>query len=237
MTTLFIRCSLGALISGLLAGPTLADGGSPWHPVDDIAQAAEQRIAADRGLGATDSSAVADRLDANLRVARCDQPLATRYPGPTDGPRVTVGVSCPGTQQWQVYVSVRTIAWQPIVVLNGHLSRGHRLTAADLRMRRVDISTMSLGYFADANMVIGRTLTRSLPEGSVVTPATVGDRTDVHKGQTVTLIASIRGARIKMSGEALADGAIGQRVRVRNLSSGRTVEGTIQPGGEVLISP
>ncbi|MEL6302966.1 MAG: flagellar basal body P-ring formation chaperone FlgA [Pseudomonadota bacterium] len=237
MTTLYIRCVLCALISSLLAEPVIANAESSWHPVEEIARAAERRIAADRGLGTSGSSAKADRLDSNLRVRRCDEPLVTRYPGPTDGPRVTVGVSCRGNQQWQVYVSVRTIAWQPIVVLSGHFSRGHRLTAADLRLRRVDISTMSLGYFADPNMVVGRTLTRSLPEGSVVTPAAVSDRTDVHKGQTVTLIASIRGARIKMSGEALADGAIGQRVRVRNQSSGRTVEGTIQPGGDVLISP
>ena len=38
--------------------------------------------------------------------------------------------------------------------------------------------------------------------------------------QTVTLTVANAGLRINMSGRALADGAVGQRIKVENLSSG-----------------
>jgi flagella basal body P-ring formation protein FlgA len=47
----------------------------------------------------------------------------------------------------------------------------------------------------------------------------------VQRGQTVTLIADVGGLSVRMSGRALSDGLINQRIRVENLSSGKVVEG------------
>ncbi|MEL7310335.1 MAG: flagellar basal body P-ring formation chaperone FlgA [Pseudomonadota bacterium] len=226
--------SVCLLAMALMAGGASATG---WHDVDDIARVAEMRVKADRGSDTADIKTAADPIDANLRVKRCESPLKTRYPGLTTGPRVTVGVACDGPQRWQVFVSVRAISWQPVVVLQNNVPRGAVLTAEDLAVRRSDVSTMTLGYFKSIDAVVGRTMIRSMSQGQTLSPSAVSARRDIQKGQTVSLIASIGGAQIRMSGEALSDSAVGQRVRVKNLSSGRTVEGTVRKDGAVLIAP
>ncbi|MEL7024003.1 MAG: flagellar basal body P-ring formation chaperone FlgA [Pseudomonadota bacterium] len=226
---------LVALVIGCVI--TVNAPATEWHDVKSIADVAEARVLADRGGTASSTRAAADPLDPNLRVQRCASPLSTRYPGLTTGPRVTVGVVCDGPQRWQVFVSIRAIAWQPVVVLKHNAPRGAVLTADDVEIRRADVSTMTLGYFTEINAVVGRTMVRSVSQGQTLTPSAVTARRDIQKGQVVSLIAAIGSAEIRMSGEALSDSAIGQRVRVKNLSSGRTVEGTVRKDGSIIISP
>lgn len=230
LKTVLVGCaSLLAMSEGMAAN-------ADWHAARDIERVAEQRVADDRGLGTADGHVKADALDPSLRVSQCDVPLQTRYPGPMNGPRTTVGVICPSAQRWQIYVSVRIVAWKPVVTLATHLPRGHIIEAKDLTVRRTDVSTMTLGYFSDPEAVVGRRLKRSIAAGMPLPPSAVSARKDVSKGQTVSLIVQIAGGHIRMAGRALTDAAVGERVRVENLSSGRTIEGTLQKDGQVLIS-
>ena len=47
----------------------------------------------------------------------------------------------------------------------------------------------------------------------------------VQRGQMVTLVADASGLNVRMSGRALSDALVNQRVRVQNLSSGKIIEG------------
>jgi flagellar basal body P-ring formation protein FlgA len=55
----------------------------------------------------------------------------------------------------------------------------------------------------------------------------------VRRGERVTLQAAGGTIAVQVEGEALAGGALGERVRVRNLATRRVVEGTV--GGEGLV--
>jgi len=55
----------------------------------------------------------------------------------------------------------------------------------------------------------------------------------VHRGQEVDLLADHGAIQVKSQGEALGDGAVGNRIKVRNKSSGRIIEGTIRSAGIV----
>jgi flagella basal body P-ring formation protein FlgA len=57
----------------------------------------------------------------------------------------------------------------------------------------------------------------------------------IDRGQTVDLVARSSGLVVNMQGTALANGAEGDRLLVKNLSSGKKVEGLVMAGGTVLI--
>ncbi len=59
----------------------------------------------------------------------------------------------------------------------------------------------------------------------------------VRRGQTVTLIASAGGIRVRAPGRALGDGAQDERVRVQNLSSLKVVEGVVENASSVRVAP
>ena len=59
----------------------------------------------------------------------------------------------------------------------------------------------------------------------------------VRRGQIVTLVAGGGPVEIRTTGKALADGAAGERVRVRNERSNRIVEGVVAEDGTVRVNP
>ncbi|MBF7012894.1 flagellar basal body P-ring formation chaperone FlgA, partial [Novosphingobium sp. HR1a] len=82
----------------------------------------------------------------------------------------------------------------------------------------------------------GQEATRRIMAGSAVRVADVAAPRLVRRGENVT-IALVSGAlRITSPGRALADAARGEPVRVLNLATNRTLEGTAAATGEVRIA-
>lgn len=49
------------------------------------------------------------------------------------------------------------------------------------------------------------------------------------------MVANTAGLRVTMQGKALADGSRGDRIRVKNLSSGQVVTGTVVRSGVIQV--
>lgn len=198
-------------------------------------QAAEQSMLA--GIDAeAGASIVVGQLDPRLRLPACDAPLEGFLPGSMQGrSNVTVGVRCPGATPWTVYVPVRVSAPRPVVVLTRPVARGAALTAQDIDVELREAGGLGSGYFEDPAAVLGKVLTRPGSPGQVVVPTLVTGAVAVKRGQQVTLTANSGGIMVRMEGTALADGSIGERLKVKNNSSARVVEGTVLPDGSVEI--
>ena len=60
----------------------------------------------------------------------------------------------------------------------------------------------------------------------------------IRRNETVTLTYSVPGVTLSARGRALSDGAVGQSIRFVNLTSNRTVDGTVTgPGAASVASP
>lgn len=221
-----------ALTAALIASAPLHAG--EWQDLDEIRSTAERYVAANHtgdGIAAT-----AGFLDERLRLARCDAELeAFRPPGVRAGGSTTVGVRCTGSQPWKLFVPVRVQARAAVLVAGRTLTRGAQLTAEDLVAVEHDTARLPYGYFRELAGLIGRELRRPVAAGTVIVPAMVAEPHLVRRGQTVTLAAVNDGVQIAMTGRALADGALAERIRVENLSSGRVVEGVVRSAERVEI--
>jgi len=176
------------------------------------------------------------RLDSRLHLHSCDQDLEAFFPngGRTTG-NTTVGVRCPGTKPWSLYVPVTVNVYKNVVVTTEALPRNTLLNHSHLKVAKRNLAKLPQGYFVDPDRLVGMKLKRNLGAGLPLSPNMIKAQTVIKRGQQVMLISQSRGISVRMQGKAMDNGAAGDLIRVKNLSSKRIVEGTVGTGGEVLI--
>ena len=177
-----------------------------------------------------------DRLDSRLRLARCGSalepflPTATRLMG-----KVTVGVRCPAGKTWTVYVPVQIDVYENVLTAARPLLHGQRITASDVMASRQKASKRSQAYFHDSNQLVGMVAKRSIPAGKAFSLQLVEAPRLVQRGEDVTLVAETDFLTVRMKGKALADGAKGDVIKVKNSTSNRVVEGIVTRPGVVKV--
>jgi flagella basal body P-ring formation protein FlgA len=152
-------------------------------------------------------------------------------------PRMTVLVRCPGADGWTLHVPVQLQVFRQVLVLVRPLQRGDGIRVDDVRSEERDITRLGYGYVSDIKDLEGRTLSRALGAGGVVTPSALGGRSAVKAGDQVQLISRLDGIEVRASGVALGGGDSGSRLKVRNASSGKVIDAMVMAPGEVLALP
>ncbi len=225
------------LLGTLLTAYAVAEPAEPRQAAGEITAAAVQfvRLSAP---GSGDRLIVTPVfLDPRLNLARCDRPLdAFVRPGTEFSGRVVVGVRCTGKVSWKVYLPVHVGVLQPAVVTTRPLARDQVITENDIEIVDRDVSGLTNGYIDQRKQVIGRRVARSVGPGIVLQPRLLQEQTLIEKGQAVTLSVQSDSVSIQMAGIAQTKGAENQLIQVRNLTSGKIVEGRVRSDNLVEIA-
>lgn len=177
-----------------------------------------------------------NRLDPRLRMPACDQPLYARLESPAQPVgRVTVRVGCETGTTWSLLVPAQVRLFRHVVVAQRPLTRGTVLTAQDIDLRERDIGTLNQGYLTEPEQTLGSKLTRQAGIDQVLSPNQLERAPVVYKGDHVVISAGGSALSVRMPGEAMSDGAIGEQIRVRNLSSQRIIRARITAPGQVAV--
>lgn len=175
-------------------------------------------------------------LDPQIRYARCDQPLTADF---ATGVRVmgntSIGVRCPGSTPWTVYLSARIQVFADALVVSHPIARGIPLTANDLARRRIDLASFPDGTLTDPRQALGQRLRYPLATGSVLNAGVLVQVPLIRRGQTVTVISGRPGLEVRAHAEAMADGRNGDRIQVRNRLTRKVLEGRIEDKGLVRV--
>ena len=179
----------------------------------------------------------AGKLDSRLRLSHCDEPLeAFQPPGGKMLGNITVGVRCSGSKSWSLYVPVKVSIYDKVVAAARPLTRGQVVGEGDVKMVERDLAQLQSGYFSDPAEVAGMEVTRTVAMDAALTNYLVKEPLQVRRGQRVILVANSGGLEVRMTGEALADGATGARIKVRNLSSKRVIDGTVLSSSTIQVA-
>lgn len=177
-----------------------------------------------------------DRLDPRLRLPVCGKPVEVfAPPGYRPLGTTTLGVRCKQTRNWSIYVTAHIKAFRHIAVLTNPVARGSIIKSTDVVLREHDVGRLSGGYFSDTQHVAGHHAKRSLSAGMVLSPGELSAPRWVTRGQTVTLFVDTGSLQVRAQGEALADGAENDLVKVRNTMSGKVVNGFVTAPGTVRV--
>jgi flagella basal body P-ring formation protein FlgA len=180
----------------------------------------------------------AAELDTRLRLPACTTPLAadaTLIRGAQA--RVLVRVGCKSGAAWNLNVPVDIHRKSDVLVLRRAVSRGESLGAGDVTVQSRVLPGLASPFVSRIEDLSGRLTRRAIPEGTAVTADALEAALLIHRGQSVTLMASSGGLEVRAPGLAMADASAHQRVRVRNLNSLKIVEGVADTEGVVRVTP
>lgn len=174
------------------------------------------------------------RLDPRLRLAACSQPLTPQLES-SQQPigRVTVRIRCEGQAPWSIFVPAQVNLFRNVVVTRRPIQRSSIIQSADIMLAERDVSSLSQGYFLAISEALGSEATRALQANQVLSPNNLRAPLAIKRGEQVTIISSGGTVHVRISGEALSDGAIGQQIRVRNSQSQRIIHARVIGPGEV----
>jgi flagella basal body P-ring formation protein FlgA len=129
--------------------------------------------------------------------------------------RVSVGVRC-GEQQRQIrYLQAQVDVIGPYAVAAKDIPRHTRITQAMLDTQHGNLGELSSRTVTAADDIIGNVTRRPIRRGSSFQAHDIQAPRLVERGQQVTVIAEGAAFRVAREGEAMDDGGLNERVRVR----------------------
>ena len=132
-------------------------------------------------------------------------------------------------KRWQLAVQ----KWLVPPPVKTALRRDSIIGAGDVALVEQDVSLLNRGYVTEVEQVIGRKLTRATRTDQVLTPSMLQLAEAVRRGDQVVISARSGGINVRMQGEALSGGTLGQQISVRNLTSQRVIRARVAGPGQV----
>ena len=123
-----------------------------------------------------------------------------------------------------------------ILVLARDIARGQRIADNDLEWADAPPNRTARNSTTDLDLAIGMETRRALKAGQPVAMADLKQASLIRKGQPVKLIYSSPGLKLTVDGQAQADAAKGESVRILNTYSKRIVEAVAFADGEAHVS-
>lgn len=169
------------------------------------------------------------------RLSPCTDALEIEDNKPRDAGRQRLKVSCNGFRRWSIYVTGDIVLEAPVLTARYALQKGDVLNAGNVVSRLDDISRLRSGYVTDIQLLQGQTLRRSISAGTVLNSGLVERTSAIRKGDRIAIVSGTGGFNITVSGTAMEDGAVGENIRVKNSSSGKTLTGTVYGADKVVV--
>lgn len=205
--------------------------------LDSIQQAVHEFLAQWIPDSDVDTSIRLGKLDHRLRLSHCQEPLDVHFPSSSGwGRNMTLGVRCNAPKPWTIYVTARAILRGPVLVASRSLARGTVLGPGDVELKIMDTGLSPFGYFTQEAPVLQQKLKRPVAAGKPIAETMLEQQAVVERGERVAIVARKSGFSVRMVGKALEAGGLGDAVRVRNLSSKKTVQGKIAGPGLVHVA-
>ena len=184
----------------------------------------------------------------NRRFRACTAPLEVT---PMFGGFTTVRLTCPDADGFKI--AVRTQIGQffagqsdPVapqtnaarlakfVVLTKSMQRGEMISADDVMLVQRDANP-GVGYFRDIDDVVGRKAKRAININQIVRSRHLEFDYVIQKDQSVIIESKIGPVTVVSAGIAISDAQLGERVKVKNNSSGLVVEGVAISAKKIRI--
>lgn len=218
--------------------PYVAGIESPEALRDQVAEFLQTALNGEyMGVAPDDIEVAVSNLDPRLRLSKCNAPLRQEITSPRPyGSNVSVKVNCDAPKPWTIYVPARVDTFAEVAVLARSLARGSILTEDDVVLRRMSTSQGGFGLVLDPQQVIGKELKRRLEAGDPVRLSHIKAPLVVRKGDRVLLEASTSGVSVVTTGTALANGEVGEQIRVRNEKSARIIDAQVTAPGKARVA-
>lgn len=133
------------------------------------------------------------------------------------------------------YIPFRVYEKKKLFYTKRVLPKGSQISADDLGSKETYTSESELIYPKDLQDVVGKVLKRDVAPGTVLTTLIIDSAQVIHRGEMITIVGENTQLLVKTKGKAEEPGRVGERIRVKNLSSEREVVGRVADNGTVIV--
>jgi flagella basal body P-ring formation protein FlgA len=133
------------------------------------------------------------------------------------------------------YVPFRVYEKKTLFYMKRALAKGSPVSADDLGSRETYVSENELIYPRELRDVVGKVLKKDVAPGAVLTTLILDSPQVIRRGETVTIVGENKQLVIKTKGKAEDSGRVGEKIRVKNLSSDHEVVGRVSDNGTVVV--
>lgn len=208
------------------------------HPLADIAETARKFLLSQDFNSPYPAEVTVLKLDSRLKLAPCQQPLGAElaFGTPRNG-RQSVKVHCAGPKPWALLVPAKVLVYQDVVVATRTIARGTLLTKTDLQLEKRPSSELRGAVFERVDPLIRMRTRSQIQAGKPLRAQQIKPQVLIARGEIVTLSTVTSQLSVRTRVEALEDGGLGDRVKLRNRVSGRVVEATVKGRGIASLHP
>ncbi len=140
-----------------------------------------------------------------------------------------------GGKQQAFTATARVRIFKKVAVAARRLGRHEIIDRDDVRLEKRDITFLTDGYFEDRDSAAGKRTRRVINAGSILASSDVEDLPIVERGADVMVSVIIGSVTVTAKARALEDGAIGDRIVVRDLTTGKRLTVTVVGKGLAVL--
>ena len=209
--------------------------------LDDFRQLIAGRIATD--LGIEDESSIDVTLDPKTNPIHLDShrktPLIVHSLDQNNSSgsfRAVIGFSILTESQPNIVVRGRAIEMVQVAVPSENIDRKQIITADNIKVLRIAKSRIRRNTLLNRDELIGQAAKRRLAVNRPVLRTDLEAPKLIKRNTMVEILFKSGGLLLKAEGRALADAAMGEAVKVLNIQTKRTIEGTAIAVGVVSVA-
>ena len=160
-------------------------------------------------------------------IVSCNKPLKWQ---------ITIRTNADSAPKIQSYKKINKISNSiKLITLKNNLKKGEVIQKHDLKF---DYKTNSVGtgFFESFDELVGRKINQNLSKGQVIKIRHLEENFMVSEGQSIIIFSDLHGINVRMQGNALENGHFNELIRVKNISSGKIVQGRVINEKKILIN-
>ena len=162
----------------------------------------------------------------------------------------TVLVSCQKPLKWSLTVRTNanfkqksltklnnsnTLNKIKLITLKNNLKKGEVIQEIDLQFEYKSKS-VGKGFFENFDKLVGREINQNLSKGQVIKTRHLKENFMVSEGQSVIIFSNLYRINVRMDGNALENGHFNELIKVKNISSGKIIQGKVINEKKILIN-
>jgi flagella basal body P-ring formation protein FlgA len=137
--------------------------------------------------------------------------------------------------EFQVVCRIRPLP--QVLVPTANLPKGHVVRPDDVSWKQQPAIAANVAYLDQPDLVVGQETRRTLRAGEPIAPIDVRGVPLVRRGDIVTVVARSHGIVVRIDAKAMADGSLGQSIKLLSLDGRRELAARVSGYHEATVSP
>jgi len=134
-------------------------------------------------------------------------------------------------------VRMRIRKYAEVLVTTDRLTRQELISTDKFALQRMEVTSLRERPLIALDELAGYRMKRNLSKGKILTSGAVEPIPDIDVGEEVTIVYNDGLCTITAPGRSMQSGSQGDRIRVKNKSSGKVIMAQVVDGGSVSVGP